>query len=1507
MERPAGVVVGAKVRKNFPGAGWFNGEIVELDDADGAEAVILWDDDEYTRVKYARVPKILVDAPAAPATKAPAARATKAPAAPATKAARATKAAPATKAPAAAAADDEVLETVTSRRPKRAVKSTGVWVGKHFVKKSNLYDLEGGERSVWDQELGGERTWEGASASAPAKRPAAARPAAAKKPRGAAAPSAVEVALRAHGASTKRATEAARPARARFFKEHAAVLAPFGAKLDWCDAAAAAGPRTVVPPFERTPAYVRADMRPYQLEGLRYLAQTYEDGVSAILADEMGLGKTLQTLSFLSYLKHEKSGERAGPSLVVCPLSVLSSWLVEASKFTPDLRIIKLHSADVAERERLKKRLRDVDAYDVVVTTFEMAKSPAMASSLGSGMWWRYVVLDEGHIIKNELSDISKAVRKLHCERALLLTGTPLQNDLHELWALLNFLFPDVFPDARVFDAAFDRGGGAGDPAVLRKAHAMMGKLMLRRVKGQVETNLPPKLETKILCPLAESQRWWYKRLLLRQSSLLAELERSATGDSAPPATGSWKKLQSLLMQLRKCCNHPYLFEGADPDPGVTDDGLVKASGKLDVLDRLLTKLKAKGHRCVLFSQFTSTLDILDDVLRYRGYEFSRLDGGTNRVQRSVDIAAFNQRNSKVFLFLMSTRAGGLGVNLQTADTCILYDSDWNPQADVQAMARVHRIGQTRPVHVYRLVTAGTVEERIVQRAEKKLYLDSMVNRDQERGGGAAQQDGPSQSELLGALTFGAGAIVNGTAGKELTDDDLEAILDRSRTSDSTLGCVEGGQAHRADAFESTAEAVSLRTFEGEEFGTDKALKDASLADLSSAFIVEEKRSRTLRMKQEHVVGVGLVNVLTKEYGDGNEPDAAEAAPVDAKAARWEAAAAKAAMEAIGGRQIAGRDYDHEEHCLLCWDGGDLICCDQCPGAYHAECLEKLNAQLPTKKFGCWGCPHHSCRECGRKAGAAGGLLFRCQVCPEAYCEDHLPPTATIVGKCDRFAALGQNHPKQACFVLCSDDCLGFAKGRGLVADDVGYGEANAVAAAAGMDTTADAAAPAPPSRKRPSEGSSSSDSGSGAKKKKKKKTPPKRREPKLRVDDRSDWDRIPEDARARLGDALGRKRFAVGEASPHFLARAGGRKVGVGTAVDAVHAALFADDESKGTLSRTTADLAAEIATWRGAESEAAAAALFLRLTRLFETWKSYEVDALVHALQFLKLKRSTSDHGLAQRKPLAEELGRIKSRALHELLAHFLVNPRQGSLWCVALEDGGGFQGSGVTTYDLAPPPLLRAHYGVHARGLPCEVGLGQTYVDAAGKGGKRLSITHDRYGRDRPADLTVRRVWDEPPPPPAAPAAWSWAGAAAGPATPSAGFSELGDSPAELGGSPAAPPSASSSASGYSSGSSSASLDCKPKQAPKRKGPCKAVEVRRVGATEWRKFESQMAAIAAFPDLSATCLSSLLKQEPSKKPPKFEARRVPSPDTVIDLTSSPNLLKQSAAAALKKVQGN
>ena len=1251
------------------------------------------------------------------------------------------------------------LQPPAPRRSGREVKSTGVWIDGFYVKKSNMYDLEGGERSVWDQELGGERTWEGAAA-APAPPRAAAPAAAPRAPRRAREPTPQEKRRAAHAASLREAKAGAVGRRARFLLEHEALFRPFNGSVGWCAAVAAPGPRAVVPAFERTPAYVRADMRAYQLEGLRFLAQTYEDGVSAILADEMGLGKTLQTLSFISYLLRER--KVSGPFLVICPLSVLSSWLVEASKFCPELRAVKLHSADAAERDRLKATLKDVDSYDLVVTTFEMAKSQSMQSVLGGQMWWRYVILDEGHIIKNEASDISKAVRRFHFEHALLLTGTPLQNDLHELWALLNFLFPDVFPESAAFDAAFDRGGGAaGDGSQLRRANEMMAVLMKRRVKQEVEQRLPPKIETKILCPLAPCQRWWYKRLLLRQSQLLAELESDAKDAGAGAASGGWKKLQSLLMQLRKCCNHPYLFEGADPDPGITDDALVEASGKLHVLDRLLTKLKAKGHRCVLFSQFTSTLDLLDDVLRYRGYEFSRLDGSTNRVQRTVDIQAFNAPGSGVFLFLMSTRAGGLGVNLQTADTCILFDSDWNPQADAQAMARVHRIGQTKPVHVYRLVTKGTVEERIVQRAEKKLYLDSMVNRDGARvaaaqdgaaAADAADGDAPTGSELLASLTFGAHAIVNGTdADRPLSDAELDAIIDRTRTADTSLGDVlSGGAAHSAEGFESQAQAVSLHSLEGEDF-SEKAAATATLGDLGREFAEVQKRARKKRTTTQHVVGVGNVEVLTSEYGDGaggfSAAKAEEPKAKDVGAVRWEAAASRAALEAIGGRQIAGRDYDHECECLACGDGGDIVMCDQCPTSWHVPCLAALNAKMPTKMQ--WGCPHHSCLTCGRKAAAAGGLLFRCMRCPRTFCEDHLVPTATIVGKCQRFIKLGQNHPKQACFILCSKDCLDFAVARGEVPASVGYGTAGSIHAAAGLDTTAAAKTSKRclPAHDEPEA-------------KKPKLEPP----PAMRLDERKDWDRLDAETQDRLNVVLLKKRWTVGGASPHFVLRASRVRTGAATALDALHAALFVDDAPRDAARPwSPADVAADIAArWNGptVKSNASkgvkrekAAAIYLRLVRTFEAWKQYEVDALLYAVQVVKLVKPSK--ALPTR---AEDiLNTIGGKAKRHALAHFFTWPRQNSLWLVSLtppavraekpppappapprKEGlraakpaakkpppkqkarpppakvvGGFDDGGFSTLDLAPNailehyPLLAPFVEVVERGTPAAAG--------------------------------------------------------------------------------------------------------------------------------------------------------------------------------------------------------
>lgn len=418
-----------------------------------------------------------------------------------------------------------------------------------------------------------------------------------------------------------------------------------------------------------------------------------------------------------------------GPHLIICPLSVLSSWMDELAKWCPKFRVVRLHSADEAERLRLRKEVvMNVGSYDVAVTTYEMACNPTFNLTLSQKVYWRTMILDEGHKVKNEDTAAHAVLSRVHRQHTLLLTGTPVQNNLHELYAILAFLHPDIFTSADSFDSAFNLGTKEHkvDSGTLDRAHYLMKPFVLRRVKGEVEVSLPEKTETKIMCPLAPAQTFWYRRLLMRESGALTAVEAAtlkqhsggggggAEGGGAsegkkPEGQGDWRKLQSLLMQLRKCCNHPYLFSGTEvPEDGVPLEELIEASGKLGVLDRILTRLKDQGHRVVLFSQFTSMLDILSDYLSLKGYQFARLDGSTNRVQRSIDIAAFNRPNSPMFAFLLSTRAGGLGVNLQTADTCILYDSDWNPQVDTQAMARVHRIGQKKPVHVYRLVTVGT-------------------------------------------------------------------------------------------------------------------------------------------------------------------------------------------------------------------------------------------------------------------------------------------------------------------------------------------------------------------------------------------------------------------------------------------------------------------------------------------------------------------------------------------------------------------------------------------------------------------------------------------------------------------------------------------------------------------------------------------------------------------------------------------------------------------------------
>ncbi|NXC07479.1 SMCA1 protein, partial [Orthonyx spaldingii] len=424
-----------------------------------------------------------------------------------------------------------------------------------------------------------------------------------------------------------------------------------------------------------------------------------------------GLGKTLQTIALLGYLKHYRN--IPGPHMVLVPKSTLHNWMNEFKRWVPSLRAVCL----IGDKDARVTFIRDVmmpGEWDVCVTSYEMV---IKEKSVFKKFNWRYLVIDEAHRIKNEKSKLSEIVREFKTTNRLLLTGTPLQNNLHELWALLNFLLPDVFNSADDFDSWFDTKNCLGDQKLVERLHAVLKPFLLRRIKGEVEKSLPPKKEVKIYLGLSKMQREWYTRILMKDIDILN-------------SAGKMDKMRllNILMQLRKCCNHPYLFDGAEPGPPyTTDTHLITNSGKMLVLDKLLAKLREQGSRVLLFSQMTRLLDILEDYCMWRGYEYCRLDGQTPHEEREEAIDTFNAPNSSKFIFMLSTRAGGLGINLATADVVILYDSDWNPQVDLQAMDRAHRIGQKKPVRVFRLITDNTVEERIVERAEIKLRLDSIV------------------------------------------------------------------------------------------------------------------------------------------------------------------------------------------------------------------------------------------------------------------------------------------------------------------------------------------------------------------------------------------------------------------------------------------------------------------------------------------------------------------------------------------------------------------------------------------------------------------------------------------------------------------------------------------------------------------------------------------------------------------------------------------------------------
>ncbi|KAJ7126515.1 P-loop containing nucleoside triphosphate hydrolase protein [Mycena crocata] len=557
--------------------------------------------------------------------------------------------------------------------------------------------------------------------------------------------------------------------------------------------------------FETSPNFIKGEMRSYQIQGLNWMVSLHHNGLNGILADEMGLGKTLQTISFLSYLKFHR--EINGPHLIVVPKSTLQNWAREFGRWSPEFSVVLLTGTKEERAEIIADRLIPQD-FEVCITSYEICLIEKSALKKFS---FEYIVIDEAHRIKNVDSILSQIVRAFISRGRLLITGTPLQNSLKELFALLNFICPEIFVDYADLDSFLHKDDDGADKEeenskkIVEALHKILRPFLLRRVKADVEKGLLPKKEINIYVGLTDMQRKWYRSVLEKDIDAVNGLTGKKEGKT---------RLMNMVMQLRKVTCHPYLFDGAEPGPPyTTDEHLVQNSGKMLILDKLLESMKAKGSRVLIFSQMSRVLDILEDYCLFRQYKYCRIDGSTAHDDRIVAIDEYNKPDSEKFIFLLTTRAGGLGINLTTADIVVLYDSDWNPQADLQAMDRAHRIGQTKQVYVFRFITEGSVEERMLERAAQKLRLDQLVIQQ----GRTQQSKAANKDDLLDMITHGADKIINSSE-ELLINDDIDAIIQRGEERTVVLNSkYEGLNLEDLSNFKSEA---SVQQWEGEDFRT---------------------------------------------------------------------------------------------------------------------------------------------------------------------------------------------------------------------------------------------------------------------------------------------------------------------------------------------------------------------------------------------------------------------------------------------------------------------------------------------------------------------------------------------------------------------------------------------------------------------------------------------------------------------------------------------------------------
>lgn len=518
-------------------------------------------------------------------------------------------------------------------------------------------------------------------------------------------------------------------------------------------------------------------LKEYQIRGLQWMISLYNNKLNGILADEMGLGKTIQTISLITYVIEKKKNN--GPFLVIVPLSTLTNWNLEFEKWAPSVnRVVYKGPPNARKQQQAQIRWGN---FQVLLTTYEyIIKDRPILSKIK----WTHMIVDEGHRMKNTQSKLSSTLSTYYsCRYRLILTGTPLQNNLPELWALLNFVLPNIFKSVKSFDEWFNTpfaNTGGQDRMelseeeqllVIRRLHKVLRPFLLRRLKQDVEKDLPEKQERVIKCRFSALQAKLYKQLVTHNKMVVSDGKGGKTG---------MRGLSNMLMQLRKLCNHPFVFEPVEDqmNPARTSNDLLwRTAGKFELLDRILPKFRATGHRVLMFFQMTQIMNIMEDFLRLRGLKYLRLDGATKSDDRSDLLKLFNNPDSEYFCFLLSTRAGGLGLNLQAADTVVIFDSDWNPHQDLQAQDRAHRIGQKNEVRILRLISSNSVEEKILERAQFKLDMDGKVIQ-------AGKFDNKSTNEerdaLLRTLLDTAEAADQVGDQDEMDDDDLNDIMARS-------------------------------------------------------------------------------------------------------------------------------------------------------------------------------------------------------------------------------------------------------------------------------------------------------------------------------------------------------------------------------------------------------------------------------------------------------------------------------------------------------------------------------------------------------------------------------------------------------------------------------------------------------------------------------------------------------------------------------------------------------